>query len=71
VLVGDKGLMLTSHPCCACLTFEEYVILPNKLSAKQRDAGADVSALERELDELVYALYGLTPEEIKIVEGAK
>ena len=22
-------------------------------------------------DELVYALYGLTPEEIKIVEGAK
>jgi hypothetical protein len=26
--------------------------------------------LERELDELVYALYGLTPEEIKIVEGA-
>jgi hypothetical protein len=40
------------------------------LSAKQRDAGADVSALERELDELVYALYGLTPEEIKIVEGA-
>jgi len=25
--------------------------------------------VERELDELVYALYGLTPEEIKIVEG--
>lgn len=39
------------------------------LSAKQRDAGADVSALERELDELVYALYALTPEEIKLVEG--
>jgi hypothetical protein len=33
------------------------------------DAGADVSALERELDELVYALYALTPEEIKIVKG--
>ena len=31
--------------------------------AKQRDTGADVSALEREIDELVYALYGLTPEE--------
>ncbi|MCX5772957.1 MAG: restriction endonuclease, partial [Candidatus Hydrogenedentes bacterium] len=40
------------------------------LSAKQRDAGADVHALEREIDELVYALYGLTPEEIKLVEGA-
>jgi hypothetical protein len=41
------------------------------LSAKQRDAAADVRALERELDELVYALYGLTPEEIQLVEGAK
>ena len=38
------------------------------LSAKQRDARADVSAWERELDELVYALYALTPEEIQIVE---
>ena len=39
------------------------------LPAKQRDAGADVSELEREIDELVYALYGVTPEEIKLVEG--
>ncbi len=40
------------------------------LAAKQRDAEADTSALEREIGQLVYALYGLTPEEIKIVEGA-
>ena len=40
------------------------------LAVKQRDAEADTSALEREIDELVYALYGLTPEEIQIVEGA-
>jgi adenine-specific DNA-methyltransferase len=33
------------------------------LATKQRDAGADVSSLEREIDELVYALYGLTKEE--------
>ena len=48
--------------------------------ASSSQAVADVSALARhaevvaqgeaELDELVYALYGLTPEEIKIVEGA-
>jgi hypothetical protein len=38
--------------------------------AKQRNAEADTSALERELDELVSALYGLTPEEIKLVEGS-
>ena len=40
------------------------------LAAKQRDAEADVSAWEREIDQLVYALYGLTPEEIQIVEEA-
>jgi len=38
------------------------------LPAKRRDAGADTSAWEREIDELVYALYDLTPEEIKLVE---
>ena len=34
------------------------------------DRNVCVTALERELDELVSALYGLTPEEIQIVEGA-
>ena len=40
------------------------------LAAKQRDAEADVSALERKIDQLVYALYDLTPKEIQIVESA-
>ena len=31
---------------------------------------ADTSAMEREIDQQVYALYGLTPKEIKIVEDA-
>lgn len=39
------------------------------LAVKQRDPEADTSALEREIDQLVYSLYGLTPDEIKIVEG--
>lgn len=30
---------------------------------------ADTTALEREIDPQVYALYGLTSEEIAIVEG--
>ena len=38
------------------------------LMAKQGDAGAEESALEREINQLVYALYGLTPEEIKLIE---
>ncbi|HPC49851.1 MAG TPA: hypothetical protein PL016_06950, partial [Kiritimatiellia bacterium] len=41
------------------------------LAAKQADPAADTSAWEREIDERVYKLYGLTEEEIKIVEGAQ
>jgi hypothetical protein len=32
---------------------------------------ADTSGLEREIDQQVYALHGLTPEEIKIVEDSQ
>ncbi len=40
------------------------------LAAKAVNAEADTSMLEKEIDQLVYQLYGLTPEEIAIVEGA-
>lgn len=39
------------------------------LAAKQTSPSADTSALEAEVDGLVYGLYGLTDEEIGIVEG--
>ena len=39
------------------------------LKAKEADAKADTSALEAEIDRLVYDLYGLTEEEIAAVEG--
>jgi len=38
------------------------------LTAKRATPDADTTAPEREIDQLVYSLYGLTPEEIKIVE---
>jgi hypothetical protein len=38
-------------------------------AAKHADPAADMSALEREIDRVVYQLYGLTEEEIRIVEG--
>ncbi|HRT59142.1 MAG TPA: hypothetical protein P5038_21145 [Candidatus Paceibacterota bacterium] len=38
--------------------------------AKRANPAADVSAWEREIDDRVYRLYGLTKEEIKIVKGA-
>ena len=46
-------------------------LVDRNLAAKQRDAGAGTSALEREIDELVHALYGLTPEDIQLVEGVR
>jgi len=41
------------------------------LSAKQANPKADTSALEREIDQLVYELYGLTDEVIAIEENKK
>ena len=39
------------------------------LNAKAKDKQADVSSIESEIDHLVYNLYGLSDNEIKIVEG--
>jgi type II restriction/modification system DNA methylase subunit YeeA len=47
--------------------FEEKV--DQILLAKKENPKADTSALEAEIDKLVYQLYDLTEEEIKIVEG--
>jgi Alw26I/Eco31I/Esp3I family type II restriction m6 adenine DNA methyltransferase len=48
---------------------EAVVKLVDKiLAAKRADPAADTRAWEREIDQHVYRLYGLTPEEIKIVE---
>ena len=40
-------------------------------SAKQKDPDADTSALERQIDQMVYKLYGLTPVAIAIVDEKK
>ena len=39
------------------------------MKEKNINSNTDVLILEREIDQLVYKLYDLTPEEIKIVEG--
>ncbi|MBJ7899428.1 MAG: hypothetical protein GC158_05820 [Cyanobacteria bacterium RI_101] len=41
------------------------------LDAKKADPKADTSALEAEIDRLVYELYGLTEEEIAIIENSQ
>ena len=40
------------------------------LVAKRANAKADTTSLEAEIDQIVYHLYGLTTEEIKIVKDA-
>ena len=44
-------------------------IVEQVLRIKHETPNADVSDLEREIDQIVYQLYGLTDEEIAIVEG--
>jgi adenine-specific DNA-methyltransferase len=45
-----------------------FINLVDKIiDAKKQDPAADTSALEKEIDQLVYQLYGLTEEEKQIV----
>ena len=47
------------------------ILVDQILDAKRTDPIADVSELENEVDQLVYLLYDLKPEEIAIVENAE
>lgn len=48
---------------------KSFIDLVDKIfSAKQKNPNADTSTLERQIDIMVYELYGLTPDEIAIVE---
>ncbi|MDB9473833.1 TaqI-like C-terminal specificity domain-containing protein [Dolichospermum circinale] len=41
------------------------------LNAKKLDPNADTTALETEIDQMVYQLYNLTAEEIQIIESSQ
>ena len=45
-------------------------LVKRMLSAKAANSAPDTAALEREIDGIVYDLFGLTEEEIAIVEGS-
>lgn len=45
-------------------------IVDTILAKKKADPAADTSAEERAIDKLVYSLYALTEDEIKLIEGA-
>ncbi|MEX0720295.1 MAG: hypothetical protein WD059_06480, partial [Balneolaceae bacterium] len=44
-------------------------IVSKILTTKKENPEADTGNLEAEIDQLVYELYGLSEEEVKIVEG--
>ena len=62
--------MLPFYPISAQEQIPFVQIVDEILTAKKGDRNADTSELEKAIDDLVYQLYGLTEEEIKIVEGA-
>lgn len=60
---------LSKNPPTESQQKEIVKLVDRILAAKRRDAEADTTELECEIDRIVYKLYGLTEEEIAIVEG--
>ena len=76
VTLGYEGFQLNKHafekypiPKISAEKQQPYIALVDKiLAAKEKDSSADISQWQREIDNLVYELYGLTKEEIDIIE---
>ncbi|MFB1268790.1 hypothetical protein ACEWX6_01280 [Helicobacter pylori] len=53
-------------------TADKIIVLVDKiLQTKEKDPKANTQKLEKEIDALVYQLYNLTDEEIKIIENGQ
>jgi hypothetical protein len=64
--------------CCTYLLNSQNLItdqieriVVQLINLKKQNPEADISELEAEIDRLVYELYGLSDEEIGIVEGVE
>ena len=76
----DSGRVCEVHcPICVPNPYSDYParaealiskIVNQILAAKHTNPDTDVSELEKKINQIVYLLYDLTPEEIDIVEGA-
>jgi len=65
--LGRLPIILDSSICR-----DSIISIVNQIiTIKKSDLTADTNTLEKEIDQLIYELYGLTEEEIKIVEGEK
>ncbi|WP_338378844.1 Eco57I restriction-modification methylase domain-containing protein [uncultured Flavobacterium sp.] len=69
-----KTAYLEPFPIPEHIENKDKIIISNNvdqiLALKKENPEADTSVLEREIDVMVYALYGLSEEEIEIVEGS-
>lgn len=59
----------TAAAAAASPAAEIAALVDRILAAKKANPAANTAELESEIDALVYKLYGLTEEEIKVVEG--
>ena len=67
-----KAATVSALPFVDTDNYEPIITLVDHiLAAKKANPLADTTAEEREIDRLVYDLYGLTEDEIAIVEGTK
>ncbi len=77
VILGNKGYQYNKHslqqlpiPKISKPEQQPFIDLVDKiLTTKQQ--GQDTSTLEAQIDKMVYKLYDLTEDEIKIIEGGK
>ena len=70
-LAEIKKINLAKLPIKKITLIEQQLFIEKAdqiLALKQDNPEADTTTLEKEIDAMVYALYGLTEEEIKIVE---
>jgi hypothetical protein len=62
--------MLPFYPLSTNAQIPFIQIVDRMIATKKSNPNADTTVLEQEIDQLIYQLYELTAEEIKIVEGA-
>ncbi|HOU99290.1 MAG TPA: TaqI-like C-terminal specificity domain-containing protein, partial [Bacteroidales bacterium] len=76
VILGENGFQFNKHafekypiPEISESEQQPFVALVEQILAK-KEKGEDTTALENQIDQLVYQLYGLTEEEIAIIKNS-
>ena len=69
VFAGIYHYLHRPNFACGSVAIHGTKHLTKVLEKKKADSEADTSTWEAEIDKLVYELYGLTEEEVKVVEG--